>query len=95
MELEPSRQRRESQIVGELGETEMRTSEALAVLASMRPEVDNIEIELGQRGNTAYLQVSSRKDPTRWAAVWTPGDAWFSLDVDGDFSYNYFEERHS
>jgi hypothetical protein len=30
--------------------------------------------------------------PARWAVVSSPGDRWFSLDVDGGFSLDHFEE---
>lgn len=68
----------------------MRAADALATLASMRPEADGIKSELGQRQHVAYLRISGGS-PERWAEVNTPGDVWFSLDVEGGFSHNYLE----
>ena len=33
-----------------------------------------------------------RSNPERFAVVNSPGDRWFSLDVDGGFSLDHFEE---
>jgi hypothetical protein len=71
----------------------VRTDAVLAVLSAIRPESSEFASELGQRGDAAYLRMTKSSEPTRWAVVWSPGDRWFSLDVDGGFSLNYFEEE--
>lgn len=65
---------------------------AMAVLKSVRPESSEISSDFGQRGDAAYLRMWKVTQPERWAVVSSPGDRWFSLDVDGGFSLDYFEE---
>jgi hypothetical protein len=69
----------------------MKPADALATLASMRPEAATIESELGQRGHTVHLRVSRVGSPERWAVVWTPGDVWFSLEVEGGYALDHLE----
>jgi hypothetical protein len=70
----------------------MRTEGALALLTTLRPEDSDIATELGQRGDAAYLRITLPPNPDRFAVVNSPGDRWFSLDVDRGFSLNHFEE---
>ncbi len=70
----------------------MRTVDALSMLKSLRPDSADIEAEFGTRRDAAYLRIQSRDEPGRWAVISTPGDRWFSLEVDGQFSLDHFEE---
>jgi len=70
----------------------LRTEATLAFLEASRPGTAEASSEIGQRGDAAYLRMESTSDPERWAVVWSPGDRWFSLDVDGGFSLDHFEE---
>jgi transglutaminase-like putative cysteine protease len=69
----------------------MKASDAMATLASIRPEADGIKSELEQRQHTAHLRISGIGDPARWAEVYTPGDVWFSLEVEGGFGRDHLE----
>jgi hypothetical protein len=71
----------------------MRTADALANLASLQPTDGDLSSELSQKGDIAYLRVSSGAPGARWAVVSSPGDRWFSLDVDGGFSLDHLEEE--
>lgn len=73
----------------------MRTAGALAILTSLRPESDAISSELGERGDVAFMRMQSSTSPQRWALVSSPGDRWFSLDVDGGFCLAHGEEETS
>jgi hypothetical protein len=70
----------------------MRTAAALATLASLQPTDGDVSSELGQGDDVAYLRITSATSGSRWAVVSSPGDRWFSLDVDGGFSFDHFEE---
>ena len=70
----------------------MRTAEAMAALTALPPGGTQASAELGTNGDAAYLRLESRETPGRWAVVSTPGDRWFSLEVDGGFCLDYFEE---
>jgi hypothetical protein len=70
----------------------VKTEEALRVLERALPNWPEIESELGTRRDAAYLRVTNNAAPDRWAVVSSPGDRWFSLEIDGGFSLEYFEE---
>jgi len=70
----------------------MRTAQALAALTALSPDSSHMSAELGTKGDAAYLRLESRETPGRWAVVSTPGDRWFSLEVDGGYCLDYFEE---
>jgi hypothetical protein len=70
----------------------VRTEGALAALESLRQELADLHSEVGKRRDAAYLRVFDRHNVTRWAVVSTPGDRWFSLEVDLGFSLDHFEE---
>lgn len=70
----------------------MRTADVEALLSSFEFPQPGIVSELGIRADAAYLKLTSKADQTDYAVVWTPGDRWFSLDVAGGYSYDYFEE---
>lgn len=70
----------------------MRTAEAHTCLTSLRPDRPDIVSEIGTRDDTASLRLQIAMDPDRWALVNTPGDRWFSLNIDGAFSLDYYAE---
>jgi hypothetical protein len=65
------------------------------VLDSIRVEASDVVAEVSQRGDAAVLHLSTPGRPGRWAVVSTPGDRWFSLEVDGGYSLDHFEEETS
>ena len=71
----------------------MRTAEVLRIFDSIGLDVsDDCVIERGKRRDAAFLHLSVSDRPGRWAVVSSPGDRWFSLEVDGGFSLDHFEE---
>lgn len=70
----------------------MKASDVEALLHSFVLPTEGLTSEVGIRDGKAYLKVSPDSDPSEYAVVWTPGDRWFSLDVAGGYSYDYFEE---
>lgn len=71
----------------------MRIDEVLTVLNEGRPDIIGVSTEIGQRRGAAYIRLVSEDAAERWAAVSTPGDRWFSIEVDSGFSLDYFEEE--
>lgn len=71
----------------------MNSSDMLAFLEDLQGELADALTETGMRGDAAFLKLSSADRPDRWAVVSSPGDRWFSLEVDGGFSLDYFEEE--
>lgn len=71
----------------------MDLSNIETILRSLRPSHDGVDIDLGTRDGAAFLHLTQPARPERWAVVWTPGDGWFALDVDGGFSLNHVEEE--
>lgn len=65
------------------------------MLTALAPAGKDQTVELGTRGDVAFLRLAAGARPGRWAVVSTPGDRWFSLEVDGGFSLDYFEEDTS
>jgi hypothetical protein len=63
------------------------------VLRSLQPDHDGVDADIGIRDGAAYLQMKKTGRPDRWAVIWSPGDRWFALDVDGGFSLNHFDEE--
>ena len=70
----------------------MRTEAISAFLEVSRPGTTEVSSEIGRRGDAAYLRMESTDEPERWAVVSSPGDRWFSLDVDGGFCLDHVEE---
>ena len=71
----------------------MELSVVEAVLHSLRPNSDQVDSKVATRNGAAYLHLRQTAKPDRWAVIWSPGDRWFALDVDGGFSLNHFEEE--
>ena len=67
----------------------MRTDQALGLLTSLQPSSTVVASTCGTKGDAAYLQMTVGP---RWAVVSSPGDRWFSLEVDGGFAIDHFEE---
>lgn len=65
---------------------------ALEFLSSIRPDAVDLSSEIGDRDRAAFLRVWQPSRPDRWAVVWTPGDRWFSVDVEGGYSLDHFED---
>jgi len=72
---------------------QVNTDGARQILASCHPWSNDTDRELGVRGDAAYLRIATQQAPSRWAVVWTPGDRWFSMEIDGGFSIDHFEEE--
>lgn len=70
----------------------MHADAALEVLRSLRPTSPQIDSETGHRRDAAFLRMSARNDPARWAVVYTPGDRWFTFEIAGGFSLDRLEE---
>lgn len=73
----------------------MDSYEARVVMESIDVPIRGVSVETGFRGASAYLKIGSRVRASEFAVVSTPGDGWFSLDVGGGYSYDYFEEEIS
>jgi len=73
----------------------MRTEGALEFLGARCPAFADFVCETGTRGDAAFLRATQPGVQARWAMLSTPGDRWFSLDVDGGFSVDHFEEDAS
>jgi hypothetical protein len=49
--------------------------------------------ERGIRDDVSVLRISKdRSSDGRWIVISTPGDRWFSVQTDGGFALNHFEE---
>lgn len=70
----------------------MEVSRVEAALRALRPRHEGVSADPGIRDGAAFLRMGRTTAPERWAVVWTPGDRWLALDVDGGFSLNHFEE---
>lgn len=70
----------------------MHLNAAMELLRSLRPDADDMLVEIGHRGDAAFLRIWQLARPSRWAVVSTPGDRWFAVEVDGGYSLNHFEE---
>jgi hypothetical protein len=66
--------------------------DAMELLDSLRPAAIGLSSEIGYRGGAAFLRMWQSSRPGRWAVIWTPGDRWFSLEVDGGYALDHFEE---
>lgn len=78
-----------------MGRLEVRTAEAEVVLSELVPEGYRSCATFGVEGDAAFLRLASQSHPGRWAVVSTPGDRWFSFEVDGGFCLDHFEEDTS
>lgn len=76
-----------------MGGLAVNTSDTLAYLGELRVELADLPTEIGTRGDAAFLKLWSSTESERWAVVSSPGDRWFSLEVNGGFSLDYFEEE--
>ncbi|MFD4958934.1 hypothetical protein [Microbacterium sp. NPDC058389] len=65
---------------------------AMETLGSLRPEASDLSSEIGDRRGAAFLRIWQTDRPGRWAVIFSPGDRWFSLEVDGGYSLDLFEE---
>jgi hypothetical protein len=70
----------------------VNTTEALAILTSLSSSISELASETGTRGEVAHLRVTKGNGKNYWAVVTTPGDRWFSLEVNGGYINTYFEE---
>lgn len=70
----------------------MKIDEVESFFRSARKAFPELATELGRKQTAGYLKLLDESDPGRWAVVWTPGDGWVSLDVDGGFSLDHYEE---
>ena len=70
----------------------MRTNETLTLLDTLSPVEESILSCTFVENDAAYVRLRRSCDEGRWAMVSSPGDRWFSLDVNGGFSLNHFEE---
>jgi len=89
--MEPDGEERE-----DAGSMEVRMEWALSTMRNLTGNHQvSIEQSVGTKGYVAMLEVHGTGDNRRHAVVSTPGDMWFSLDVDGGFSLDHFEEETS
>lgn len=79
-----------------LGELEMNVSEAEELLRELASSVVVARVEVGTRDRpphtSAYLKLTPLSGADDYAVVWTPGDRWFSLEVNGGYSLDVFGE---
>lgn len=71
----------------------MNIDDVESFLRSAREALPGIATEMGRKRTAAYLKLFDESEPGRWAVVWTPGDGWVSLDLDGGFSLDHYEEE--
>ena len=69
----------------------MNAARVKELLETLRPADSDITSKIGQRNDYPYLRLETRS-PARWAVVSSPGDRWVSLDLDKQFTTNYFDE---
>lgn len=74
--------------VGKVGFVQMKATAALAVLQELVKE-DRLSPETGMRDDSAYARFEC---DGRWGVVWTPGDRWFAVETDREYSTTHFEE---
>lgn len=70
----------------------MNTDDVESLFRSVSSATPRLKTEVGRRRGAAYLRISDETEPERWAVVWTPGDGWISIDVNGGFSLDHFDE---
>jgi hypothetical protein len=77
---------------------ETNVSEAEKLLRELAASVDIARVEVGTRGQphntSAYLKLTPLSGADDYAVVWTPGDRWFSLEVNGGYSLDVFGEDY-
>lgn len=73
----------------------METNSTLSLMQQVLRSRAGLESESGVRDGYAFAKVWLRNEPETFAAVWTPGDRWFSLSVEGGFSHDEFDEGSS
>jgi hypothetical protein len=77
-----------------LGELEIvDISDVSSLFASAVIPAGACDVDQGIGRGAAYFRVSSKRVPSDFAVIYTPGDRWFSLEVSGGFSFDYFEEE--
>ncbi len=76
----------------------MNVSEAEELLRELASSVVVARVEVGTRDQpphaSAYLKLTPLSGADDYAVVWTPGDRWFSLDVNGGYSLDVFGEDY-
>lgn len=79
---------------GSCGETGTMNTESVEAYLRSRAGVIAAEltIELGRRGDAAYLRLTSVERPDRWAVVVSPGSRWFAVEVANGYSLDHFDE---
>lgn len=75
-----------------MGELEMRIEEAESLLRELSSGMGDFLVSSDTRAAVARI-TSSDSRGSRTAQVSTPGDRWFSVDIDGGFSTDHFEEE--
>jgi hypothetical protein len=73
----------------------VETAKVEALLASYTSAPPHIESETGTRDGYAYRKFWRHDSKHNFAVVWSPGDRWFSLDIQGGYSNTHFEEGAS
>jgi hypothetical protein len=71
---------------------QMDIAGAMETLSSLQPHASDLSVEIGDRRGGAFLRIWQPSRPGRWAVIWSPGDRWFSVEVDGGYTLDYFEE---
>ncbi|MFT3876261.1 MAG: hypothetical protein QM708_07570 [Propioniciclava sp.] len=56
------------------------------------PRSHGVALECGQDGDVAWVRITPAANPGRWVVVSSPGNRWFSVGVEGGYSYDYVDE---
>jgi hypothetical protein len=73
----------------------MNEVQALDVLKELRPQVDGCLSFVGLQDSRAYMRIERENCPDKWAAVYTPGQGYFSVQTEGNLTYDYVDDDAS
>lgn len=73
----------------------MKAEDAQAVLEGLRPRLPECRAFVGMQDSRAYMRVEDREEPDRWAAVYTPGQGYFSLQTETMLTWDYVDDDAS
>lgn len=76
----------------DVGRVGVNTDDFEALLHRSVLDISGIAAEFGRRGDAAFVLFRRADDPDRWAVVSSPGSRWFSVEVDGGYSFDRFDE---
>lgn len=73
----------------------MKAEDAQAVLEGLRPRLSECVAFVGMQDSRAYMRVEDRDDSDRWAAVYTPGQGYFSVQTETTLTWDYVDDDAS